>query len=179
MKAEQVVAQKGAVLIIDDHPEELDVLIASLQTCGLTILIAPQGEHAINLAEQFVPDIILLDVRMPGMEGFGIYRQLRRREVTREIPIIFIMTPSETLDNAKEFEVSGMVPKALNFHEAVEAYEKQLILTVLRQNHHNTAKSAEILDIPLRTLYRKIKRYRLLGRRTSSSVVKMVSCDTD
>lgn len=160
MKANAI--KKSIVLIVDDHPEELDVLIASLQTCGLTILIAPQGEHATNLAEQFVPDIILLDVRMPGMEGFGTYRQLRTRKITCNIPIIFIMTPSEWLEKAKEFEVCDMASQALSFHEAVEAYEKHLILNVLRQNHHSTTKSAEILDIPLRTLYRKIKKYRLL-----------------
>lgn len=207
--------EKGSVLIVDDHPGDLDVLISALQACGLTILVAPHGEYAINLAEQFTPDIILLDVRMPGLEGFATCRQLRYREITRDIPIIFIIASSETLDKATGFEVGGMdyltkpfqpqevvarvtayltiqklrqqlltcpglpisdekpigqihyqprakpAPKDLTFHKAIEAYEKHIITAALEQHGDNTAKTAASLGIPLRTLYRKIKKYRL------------------
>ncbi|MBD3307730.1 response regulator [candidate division KSB3 bacterium] len=203
--------EQGTVLVVDEQPEDMKVLIASLQACGLTILVARQGEHALDLAAQFTPDLILLDVRMPGMEGFEICRQLKAHETTRNIPIIFLITPSESLDKTKGFEVGGMdyltkpfqpeeviarvsahvtirklqqqlkssIPdtdqmaqlvnqmreqheqKALNFREAVEAYEKHLIVGALAQNRDNMAKTAASLDIPLRTLYRKIKKYRL------------------
>ncbi|GAK56182.1 response regulator receiver domain protein [Candidatus Vecturithrix granuli] len=203
--------EKGSVLIVDDHPGDLDVLISALQACGLTILVAPHGEYAINLAEQFTPDIILLDVRMPGLEGFATCRQLRYREITRDIPIIFIIASSETLDKATGFEVGGMdyltkpfqpqevvarvtayltiqklrtspgilisdekpigqiryqpgaqpAPKDLTFHKAIEAYEKHIITAALEQHGDNMAKTAASLGIPLRTLYRKIKKYRL------------------
>jgi DNA-binding response OmpR family regulator len=195
--------EKGSVLVVDDQPEDMKVLISSLQECGLTILVARQGEHAIDLAAQFTPDVILLDVRMPGMEGFETCRRLRAYENTRDIPIIFLMTSSsETVDKTKGFEVGGMDyltkpfqpeeviarvtayltirklqqqvqgqhvvveedqrrQEELNFREAVEAYEKRLIAEALEQNLDNMAKTAAILGIPLRTLYRKIKKYRL------------------
>jgi two-component system cell cycle sensor histidine kinase/response regulator CckA len=195
--------EKGTVLVVDDQPEDMKVLISSLQECGLTILVARQGEHAIDLAAQFTPDVILLDVRMSGMDGFETCRRLKAHETTHDIPIIFLMAPSETVDKAKGFEVGGMdyltkpfQPKEviarvtayltvrklqqqlqeqhvvveeeqkwqeeLNFREAVEAYEKRLIAEALEQNLDNMAKTAASLDIPLRTLYRKIKKYRLL-----------------
>ncbi len=195
--------EKGTVLVVDDQPEDMKVLISSLQECGLTILVARQGEHAIDLAEQFTPDVILLDVRMPGMEGFETCRRLRAHETTHSIPIIFMMASSETVAKAKGFEVGGMDyltkpfqpeeviarvtahltirklqqqllkhyvlveeeqkwQEELNFREAVEIYEKCLIAKALDQNLSNTAKTAASLGIPLRTLYRKIKKYRLL-----------------
>ena len=201
MKMSEV--EKGIVLVVDDQPEDMKVLISSLQECGLTILVARQGEHAIDLAAQFTPDVILLDVRSPGMEGFETCHRLRSHETTHDIPIIFLMPSSETVPKAKGFEVGGMdyltkpfQPKEviarvtayltirklrqqlqeqhvvveeeqkrqeeLNFREAVEAYEKRLIAKALEQNLDNMAKTAAGLGIPLRTLYRKIKKYRLL-----------------
>jgi DNA-binding response OmpR family regulator len=195
--------EKGSVLVVDDQPEDMKVLISSLQECGLTILVARQGEHAIDLAAQFTPDVILLDVRMSGMDGFETCRRLKAHETTHDIPIIFLMAPSETVDKAKGFEVGGMdyltkpfQPKEviarvtayltvrklqqqlqeqhvvveeeqkrqeeLNFREAVESYEKRLIAEALEQNLDNMAKTAAGLGIPLRTLYRKIKKYQLL-----------------
>jgi DNA-binding response OmpR family regulator len=197
------ICEKGSVLVVDDQPEDMKVLISSLQECGLTILVARQGEHAIDLAAQFTPDVILLDVRIPGMEGFETCHRLKSHETTQDIPIIFLMPSSETVPKAKGFEVGGMdyltkpfqpeeviarvtayltIRKLqqqlqeqhvvveeeqkwqgeLNFREAVEAYEKRLIAKALEQNLDNMAKTAAGLDIPLRTLYRKIKKYRLL-----------------
>jgi DNA-binding response OmpR family regulator len=195
--------EKGTVLVVDDQPEDMKVLIASLQECGLTILVARQGEHAIDLAAQFTPDVILLDVRIPGMEGFETCRRLRSHETTHDIPIIFLMASSETVAKAKGFEAGGMDyltkpfqpeeviarvtayltirklqqqlqeqhvvveeeqkrQEELNFREAVESYEKRLIAEALEQNLDNMAKTAAGLGIPLRTLYRKIKKYQLL-----------------
>ena len=197
MKANAI--KKGIVLIVDDHPEDLDVLIASLQTCGLTILVAPQGEHALDLAEQFRPDVILLDVQMPDMEGFETRIRLKANNATRDISVIFMMASSEMVDTTKGLEVGGLdyltkpfLPQEviardptirklqqqlqkqhglvkeeqkrqeeLNFREAVEAYEKRLIAKALEQNLDNMAKTAARLGIPLRTLYRKIKKYQL------------------
>jgi len=185
--------EKGTVLIVDDQPEDMQVLISSLQACGLAILVSRQGEHAIALAEQFTPDVILLDVPMPGLDGFETCRRLRAYEATHAIPIIFMLASSETVDKTKGFEVGGMDyltkpfqprevmarvtayltirklqqqlqehPAELNFREAVETYEKRVIANALGQNLDNTAKTAASLGMPLRTLYRKIKKYRLL-----------------
>jgi two-component system cell cycle sensor histidine kinase/response regulator CckA len=185
--------EKGTVLIVDDQPEDMQVLISSLQACGLAILVAQQGEHAIDLAEQFTPDVILLDVLMPGMDGFETCRRLRACEATHAIPIIFMLASSGTVDQTKGFELGGVdyltkpfqprevmarvtayltirklqqqlqEPRAeLNFREAVETYEKRVIANALAQNLDNTAKTAASLGMPLRTLYRKIEKYRLL-----------------
>jgi DNA-binding response OmpR family regulator len=155
------------------------------------------------LAAQFTPDVILLDVRMPDMEGFETCRRLKAHARTHTIPIIFLMASSATVDHAKGFAVGGMdyltkpfqpeevmarvsvhltirklqqqlqqhhvlveeAPKrqeALNFREVVETYEKRLIARALAQNRDNMAQTAANLGMPLRTLYRKIKKYRLL-----------------
>ena len=100
--------EKDTVLVVDDQPEDIQVLILALQECGLTILVARQGEHAIDLAAQFTPDVILLDVRIPGMEGFETCRRLKANAATRNIPVIFMTALGNTEDIVRGFEVGGV-----------------------------------------------------------------------
>ena len=80
---------KKVILAVDDSPENLDVL-KSLLTPGYTVKAAINGMMALKIAEKALPDAILLDVRMPGMDGFEVCRKLKQEESTREIPIIFV-----------------------------------------------------------------------------------------
>lgn len=193
-------SQKSTVLVVDDRPENMQVLIAALQACGVTIVVAAQGEAALDMAVQVLPDLLLLDVRKPDMHGLDTFRRIRANPATREIPIIVMTSPaemaeaSEITDVAEDCEMASVdflttpfqakeviarvtahltiralkrqlsvqrCPRDLNFREAIEAYEKSLIVTALECHHGNMAQTAESLAIPLRTLYRKIKRYRL------------------
>ena len=80
---------KKVILAVDDSPENLDVL-KSLLTPAFTVKAAINGIMALKIAEKRPPDAILLDVRMPGMDGFEVCRKLKQEEKTRDIPVVFV-----------------------------------------------------------------------------------------
>ena len=80
---------KKVILAVDDSPENLDVL-KSLLTPAFTVKAAINGIMALKIAEKSPPDAILLDVRMPGMDGFEVCRKLKQAEITRDIPVVFV-----------------------------------------------------------------------------------------
>ena len=80
---------KKVILAVDDSPENLDVL-KSLLTPAFTVKAAINGIMALKIVEKSPPDAILLDVRMPGMDGFEVCRKLKQEEKTRDIPVVFV-----------------------------------------------------------------------------------------
>lgn len=89
-------ANSDVVLIVDDVPDNLAVLHDALDESGYTVLIATDGEVALQRAAQALPDIILLDAMMPGMDGFEVARRLKAAPRTAHIPIVFMTGLSET-----------------------------------------------------------------------------------
>jgi len=86
------------VLVVDDKPDNLDVLIAHLNQRGFSISVALNGEDALGLTKEFLPDIIILDILMPGIDGFETCRRLKKDKNTKDIPVIFMTALSETVD---------------------------------------------------------------------------------
>lgn len=95
------------VLIVDDVPENLAVLHDALDESGYTVLVANNGAAALERARQTVPDVILLDALMPGMDGFETCRRLRADMATRTIPIIFMTGLTETEHVVAAFGAGG------------------------------------------------------------------------
>jgi DNA-binding response OmpR family regulator/DNA-binding CsgD family transcriptional regulator len=95
------------VLIVDDVPENLAVLHDALDEAGFTVLVANNGAAALERAQQLVPDIILLDAMMPGMDGFEVCRRLRANMVTRAIPIVFMTGLTEPEHVVAAFDAGG------------------------------------------------------------------------
>jgi len=84
------------VLVVDDMPDNLSVLHDALDEAGYTVLVATNGEQALQRAAQALPDIVLLDAMMPGMDGFEVARRLKDHSDTAHIPIIFMTGLTET-----------------------------------------------------------------------------------
>lgn len=102
--ADVVVDLKGAkILMVDDTPENLEVLRKVLIKDNYQVLLAHSGEMAIQLAHQALPDLILLDVMMPRMDGFETCHILKQHEVTKNIPVIFITAKHQTEDVVEAF----------------------------------------------------------------------------
>ena len=96
------------VLIVDDVPDNLSVLHDALDESGYTVLVATNGEAAIQRAAQALPDIVLLDAVMPGMDGFEVARRLKARPDTAHIPIVFMTGLTDTEHVVRAFEAGGV-----------------------------------------------------------------------
>jgi PAS domain S-box-containing protein len=101
-------ADKGVILIVDDTLTNLEVLFGCLTDAGFKILVAEDGESAIENAKYALPDLILLDILMPGVDGFETCRRLKADEATAEIPIIFMTALAETVDKVKGFSLGAV-----------------------------------------------------------------------
>ena len=95
------------VLIVDDIPENLSLLHDALDESGYTVLVATNGESALQRARQSLPDVILLDAVMPGMDGFEVARRLKADFVTHHIPIVFMTGLTETEHVVAAFAAGG------------------------------------------------------------------------
>ena len=98
----------GTVLVVDDIPANRNLLRETLEPEGYEVLLAPDGEAALKVAQRARPDVILLDVMMPKLDGFETCRRLKQNEVTREIPVIFITAQEETQSMIEGFRAGGV-----------------------------------------------------------------------
>jgi PleD family two-component response regulator len=125
------------VLIIDDTPANLGVVVEHLENHGFRVTIAQEGEEGFRRAESFQPDLILLDVMMPGIDGFETCRRLKASARTYDIPVIFMTASAETHDKITGFSVGGVdyitkpfqmdeVLARVNTHLALRAAQKRL-----------------------------------------------------
>ena len=101
-------ANTDVVLIVDDVPDNLSVLHDALDESGYTVLVATSGEAALQRAVQAVPDIVLLDAMMPGMDGFEVARRLKADKLTAHIPIIFMTGLTDTEHLVAALEAGGV-----------------------------------------------------------------------
>ncbi|MEM9555890.1 MAG: sigma-54 dependent transcriptional regulator [Acidobacteriota bacterium] len=99
---------RATILIVDDTPANLSVLLESLEIGGYDVLVARDGASALEQASYARPDLILLDVMMPGMDGFETCRRLKAQESTREIPVLFMTALADTRDKVQGFEVGAV-----------------------------------------------------------------------
>ena len=99
---------KDVIVIVDDKPTNLGVLFDFLTDSGFKVLVAQDGESAIQKVEYAHPDLILLDVMMPGIDGFETCRRLKANPSTQDIPVIFMTALSETVDKVKGFSLGAV-----------------------------------------------------------------------
>jgi DNA-binding response OmpR family regulator len=118
------------ILLVDDTPANLNVLSTILAQQGYKVRPANNGEVALVVAQRAAPDLILLDIQMPGMNGFEVCKRLKAIDQTRDIPVIFISALDEVLDKVEAFEVGGVdyITKPFQILEVLARIEHQLRL---------------------------------------------------
>ena len=99
---------RNIVLVVDDSPETLRLLTDAIEAAGMTVLVAREGEHALSIVEKVMPDVILMDALMPGMDGFETCRRLKRNSTLAHVPVIFMTGLTETHDIVKGLEAGGV-----------------------------------------------------------------------
>jgi two-component sensor histidine kinase len=121
---------KGDILIVDDQPANLRILTAILAEQGYRVRPALSGELALRAAQQSPPNLILLDIRMPDMDGYEVCKRLKADKGTRDVPVIFISVLDETQDKVKAFAAgaSDYMTKPLQGAEVLARVETHLAL---------------------------------------------------
>lgn len=129
-------AATDTVLVVDDTPSNLQVLFTYLECAGFTVLLAQNGQRALQIINVLLPDLILLDVLMPDINGLEICRQLKNQVTTQEIPIIFLTALSETNHKIQGFAVGGVdyITKPIDQQEVIARIKTHLALRHVRQN---------------------------------------------
>ena len=123
------------VLVVDDTPANLNVVAEALGDAGFEIAIATDGERAIKQATVGQPDLILLDVMMPGIDGFETCRRLKASPLTCDIPVIFMTALADTTDKVKGFNLGAVdyIPKPFQEAELIARVTTHLKLRHLSQ----------------------------------------------
>ncbi|OQY56270.1 MAG: hybrid sensor histidine kinase/response regulator [Candidatus Parabeggiatoa sp. nov. 2] len=126
---------KGTILIVDDTLANLQLLTQMLTAQGYKIRPAVNGKLAFSFMQSMLPDLILLDIQMPEMDGYEVCGKLKADDKTREIPVIFISALTEVFDKVKAFSVGGVdyITKPFQAEEVLARVETHLKLNQLQQ----------------------------------------------
>jgi two-component system, sensor histidine kinase and response regulator len=126
----------GVILAVDDTPANLRVLVESLSPSGYEVLVATDGQSALETARYALPDLILLDVLMPGMDGFQTCRVLKQSADTARIPVIFMTALTETEDKVRAFEAGAVdyITKPFEQAELLARVSTHITLARLRRD---------------------------------------------
>ncbi|MGB8690117.1 MAG: hybrid sensor histidine kinase/response regulator [Microcoleus sp.] len=140
-------SERSIILIVDDNQTNLDVLFELLRNYGFKVLVALDGESAIEQTEYIHPDLILLDIMMPGIDGFETCRRLKADPPTRDIPIIFMSALSDTIDKVKGFQAGAVdyITKPFQHEEVLSRIETHLTIRSLQKKLQE--KNAELAHL--------------------------------
>jgi sigma-B regulation protein RsbU (phosphoserine phosphatase) len=100
--------ENESLLLVDDNPTNLQVLYQTLETTGCKLLVAKNGETALSIAQKVSPDLILLDIMMPGIDGFEVCRRLKADPATAAIPVIFLSALTDTKDKVQGLQLGAV-----------------------------------------------------------------------
>lgn len=130
MNSDRVFPLNGNILLVDDTPNNLRLLSDLLSHLGYKVRSVTNGQTAIKACQAKPPDLILLDINMPQMNGYEVCEKLKANEKTREIPVIFLSALDEAIDKVKAFTVGGIdyISKPFQVEEVLVRVKNQLAL---------------------------------------------------
>jgi DNA-binding response OmpR family regulator len=137
-------ANSATILIVDDEPVQLRAIVAELNALGFETLIARDGADGLRKAERGRPDLILLDILMPGWDGYETCRRLKAAPATRAIPVIFLSALSDTAQKLEGFDAGCLdyITKPFDHREVLARVSAHL------QQRHLFARMAEQVEPP-------------------------------
>ncbi len=128
--------QSERILLVDDNPTNLQVLMGTLEGKGYNLLIAKNGETALKIVRRASPDLILLDIMMPGMDGFEVCRRLKADPATQEIPVIFLSALVDTADKVHGLDLGAVdyITKPFQPEEVIARVNTHLTIHWLKKD---------------------------------------------
>jgi adenylate cyclase len=172
------------VLVVDDVPENVRLLEAVLAPRGYEVISATDGPAALQRVESAKPDLVLLDVVMPGMNGYQVCRTLREREETAVLPVI-MLTASEGPEKTKAIEAGAddFIPKPFDLHELLTRVRS--LLRIKRYHDTIKAQAAELVELNrtleerVRTQLQELERLQQLRRFLSPQLANAIVASGD
>ncbi|MEC4883234.1 MAG: response regulator [Scytonema sp. PMC 1070.18] len=134
MHSDKTKSYKGSILVVDDTPDNLRLLSAMLTAQGYEVRKALNGKMALTACQMVLPDIILLDINMPGMDGYEVCKKIKQEDNIKDIPVIFISALDDVLDKVKAFDAGGVdyITKPFHGAEVLLRIENQIKLRSLQ-----------------------------------------------
>ena len=128
-----------SILLVDDNPTNLQVLFQTLEGVGCKLLIAKNGNGALAIAGKARPDLILLDIMMPDIDGYEVCRQLKANRATADIPVIFLSALGETEDKVKGLQLGAVdyITKPFQPNEVIARVNTHLTIHRLKREVEN------------------------------------------
>jgi PAS domain S-box-containing protein len=174
---EQSTPLKGNILVVDDTPANLKLLLKILSDQGYKVRPIPSGKLALRAVQSSLPDLILLDIMMPDMDGYEVCKTLKASSRTKDIPVIFLTALPEVFDKVKAFSVGAVdyITKPFNTEEVVARIEHQL--RIQRLTKQLLDQNAQLVDeieqrkIAQEKLKESEKRYRQLFEGSVDGIV--------
>jgi sigma-B regulation protein RsbU (phosphoserine phosphatase) len=155
--------ENEALLLVDDNPTNLQVLYQTLETTGCKLLVAKNGETALSIAQKAAPDMILLDIMMPGIDGFEVCRRLKDNPATAGIPVIFLSALTDTKDKVQGLQLGAVdyVSKPFQPEEVIARVNTHLTIHRLKQEVEKKKDALEkelkvVSDVQRRLLPKKL-----------------------
>lgn len=160
------------ILLVDDTPGNLRLLATILNQQGYNVRPARDGQMALSSAQADPPDLILLDIMMPGLNGYEVCKQLKANKLTQDIPIIFISAMGEIVDKIKGFHVGGVdyITKPFQMEEVLIRVETHLSLRRLQQ-------SLEDKNMQLEREIRERQRVELALQKANTQLEQLANSD--
>lgn len=126
---------RNTILVVDDDPYMFNVLADFLKEAGYKVLLATQAKTVFEITASNLPDIILLDINLPGITGFEIAARLKKKERTRNIPVIFMSVRTDSKDKVRAFDIGAVdyLTKPINLEEAAARINTHLTLRNLQK----------------------------------------------
>jgi DNA-binding response OmpR family regulator len=130
-----VSSKPDTVLVVDDTPTNLGMLFDGLRAAGYRVLLNEDGQTALKTSEKVLPDLIILDVMMPGMDGFEVCRRLKSDSRTQSIPVIFMTALSDPVDEVHGLRLGAVdyIIKPINIETVLARLHTHLTLRNLRR----------------------------------------------
>ncbi|MDZ8080598.1 MAG: sensor histidine kinase [Nostoc sp. SerVER01] len=174
-----ITEQTPTVLIVDDNPANLGVLSDALDQAGLEVWVAKSGKVALERVRYALPNLILLDVMMPEMDGFETCRQLKANPVTKDIPVIFTTALSDTANKVEGFEVGAVdyITKPFQQEEVLSRVQLHLKLHDLahKLEQKNTLLEQKVTEVSLAYHDLQQMQIKLIQSEKLSSLGQMVA----
>ena len=149
----QDIATRGSsIIVVDDNPNNLKLLEGMLHDCGFIVRLFPQGKMALAAALANPPDLILLDIMMPEMDGYEVCKNLKYNPILADIPVIFLSAINDTVDKVKAFQAGGIdyVTKPFQIEEVKARIDTHLEIRrqrrLLQENYEQLRQLEQLRD---------------------------------